>query len=103
MKWSPLTESNRRPSPYHGHLRIRATSNNMERWPSHLQVSGLGGSGIASGSLAVVTTDRHHRGLLLLLWPRGAVAVRTASPSSIGGPAAIPNATATARGCGAAN
>jgi hypothetical protein len=24
--WSPLTESNRRPSPYHGHLGVRATS-----------------------------------------------------------------------------
>jgi hypothetical protein len=33
-----------------------------------------------------------------VLWQRGAVAVKTESPSSIGGPAAIPNAAATAQG-----
>jgi len=70
-------ESNRRPSPYHGHPRLRATSSYVGRSAAHLPIPGPGGSGIASDSLTVVTTISHHYGLPSSLRPPGAAAAKT--------------------------
>ena len=62
---------------------------------------GLRESRIASDSLTVVTTSCHHCGLPFYYGAR-----RRRGEDGISftaGPAAIPNATATARGCGAAS
>jgi hypothetical protein len=81
---SPLTESNRRPSPYHGPRGGFLTCGDRGRNVSDLQFSGLGESGCALAGGAIVTTIVPTFRVLSPSWPPGADAVRTGSPSSNG-------------------
>jgi hypothetical protein len=49
LSWSPVTESNRRPSPYHGHPIVFLPATNQARTISQLQLRVLKGLGVPRG------------------------------------------------------